>query len=248
MREQNYLHLPQSDRDRFIYRIVSLQRFEEMLEEKSNTLVKPSSWDDPFENFILKSRVRIQTGELASIDFHDQYYAQCWTLQTTSDAMWRIYSPNSRSVRIRTTIRRLAESLSTHEGDWAHISTFIGKVRYLKNDDLLEFAKGAFREGSPRTFAGTLLVKRPAFRHEREIRLIFFQRNQAAKRAPLYSYALEPNRLIDQVMTDPRLTVAESDQLQARIRKIGFQGQLKRSLLYAPPPDLVIPFGDFSSS
>lgn len=245
--QRNYLNLPAEDRDRYIYRIISVDRFKELLQGRHNTLVKPSSWGDPFENFILKSRVRLETGELASMDFHDQYYAQCWTLQTASDAMWRIYSPNALSVRVRTTIRGLAESLSATEGEWAGISVFIGRVQYLSNNKLLDFAQNVFRDGSPRKFAETLLVKRPAFRHEREIRLIFFQRDASRKRQPLYPYPLNSTRLIDQVMTDPRLTSEQTDRLHCQIREMGFQGPLKRSLLYAPPPNLVIPFGHFSS-
>ena len=41
-----------------IYRVFPRHRFFELFEEKKNALVWPTMWEDPFENFILRSRVR----------------------------------------------------------------------------------------------------------------------------------------------------------------------------------------------
>ena len=39
------------DSEQRIYRIFSLSRFEEMIQNQELVLVRPSMWDDPFENF-----------------------------------------------------------------------------------------------------------------------------------------------------------------------------------------------------
>lgn len=162
--------------------------------------------------------------------------------------MWRIYSPNADAVRVRTTLRKLAEGLSHTCGQWDHIEAFIGKVRYLPNESLIRYAKSVFKGGaealSSRLFAQTLLVKRPAFKHEREVRLLFFPRNRASAKDDLYPYTVDPHALIDQIMIDPRLSPNKAYALRDEIQaKTSFSGPIKRSLLYAAPPEMVLPFG-----
>ena len=248
MEKRNYLYLPPPSRESFIYRITSLPHLFALFEKKQNILVKPKKWEDPFENFILRSKVRLKTGELADLAFHDQLYGQCWTLQSASDAMWRIYSPNGDAVRLRTTVRKLAESLSQTCGKWGHVEAFIGRVKYLPNKQLIHYANSVFRGGaeglSSRLFAKTLLVKRPAFRHEREVRLVFFPHDIASASDDLYPYPVDPHALIDQIMIDPRIPQHMASALRDKIRtKTLFSGPIKRSLLYAPPPEIVLPFG-----
>jgi hypothetical protein len=77
-------------------------------------------------------------------------------------------------------------------------------------------------------------VKRWAFQHEREIRLIAW----ANERPPdgVLTYDVNPHELIDQLMLDPRLSIDEAETLKAEIKaRTGFGGPIKRSLLYAPP-------------
>jgi len=82
----NYLDVRPADRRRFIYRIIPTFRLIELLKMKENVLSKPKKWDDPFENFILRSHL-IREGTRVSIGLRDCFYGQCWTLQSVSDAM-----------------------------------------------------------------------------------------------------------------------------------------------------------------
>ena len=122
-----------------IYRIFSQDRFFELFEEQSNSLVQPKKWDDPFENIFLESPVKAATGEFRSFCFHDAVYGQCWTLESRSDAMWQIYSKNGDGIRVRTTVGKLLDSLQAAHGDEAEERCFIGRVRYEKDRQLLEF-------------------------------------------------------------------------------------------------------------
>lgn len=243
MDKNNYLNLKTLELDKPIYRIVTFERFQQLFEQKQNTLVSPVLWDDPFENFILRCPVQLVTGELASVDFHDRYYGQCWTLKSASDAMWRIYSQDKRGIRMRTTIRRLMQSLDNHCGDWGSVCAFIGKVQYLNEAKLTAFARQAWQQVAPASFAKTLLVKRPAFSHESEVRLIYLEREPLSAGQKTYSYPVGPHSLIDQVMCDPRLSPTEYEDLSCRIRGVGYDGKILRSLLYAPPPKFVLRFG-----
>lgn len=82
MESDNFLFLPSDTRERFIYRIISIERLIETFASRNNTLVKPRLWDDPFENFILRCRIRLPDGAFATFGFQDQFFGQCWTLQS----------------------------------------------------------------------------------------------------------------------------------------------------------------------
>ncbi len=242
--QPNYIGIKPTDRSRYIYRIMSMKRLEELFVKRQNVLVRPSLWEDPFENFILNSPARMPDGTTVTFGFNNDFFGQCWTLKSTSDAMWRIYSPKKDAVRVRTTIRKLADSLSTGLADWAHQQVHIGKVQYLKDVELIDFGNEVFTHGlQADALARTLLVKRKAFLHEKEVRLLYFEKDPNPQ-SDLYAYSIDPHALIDQIMIDPRVPLDRVENFKKQIRKkTGFTGKLVRSLLYAPPDGMIFPIG-----
>ena len=242
MRRSNYLHLSDKELDSYIYRIVSIDRLIEIYKVKENALVKPSAWDDPFENFILKSKVRQLSGEIIDYGFHNHFYGQCWTLHKASDAMWRIYSPDKNGVRIRTTVRKLASSLTSAGIGLPDATCYIGKVRYLSNKKLTEFSNSVYEDGSVAvdSLFESLLVKRRSFSHEKEVRLLYGDVTYNYSNE-MFAYSINPNELFDQLMIDPRKSHKEFKSLKAKIQsEAGATCMIKRSLLYAAPEEIVL--------
>lgn len=137
-------------------------------------------------------------------------------------------------------------SLFRYCGHWAHDEVFIGRVQYLPERKLEIFAKGILRSDggflSTRLFAKTLLIKRPAFRHEKEVRLIFRPHHGSKGTEDLFRYSIDPNELIDQIMIDPRMDEEAANNAKNQIRlRTDFSGEIKRSMLYGPPPKWIIP-------
>lgn len=246
LNNNNYIDIDLKVKDQYIYRIISIDRLFELFSNKENVLVSPKKWEDPFENFILKSKARLPDGEIVDFGFRDDFYGQCWSRHKASDAMWRIYSPKFTGVRIRTTIPKLANSLAVGLQPWQNIRCFIGKVRYLNNNKMMDFANNVFRgKINPEAYelAKTLLIKRPAFKHENEVRLLYFEKENG-KPHSIYTYTIDPHALIDQIMIDPRVDYSEFQKIKADIKsKTEFKGRILRSLLYAPPKNMVFPFG-----
>jgi hypothetical protein len=223
-----FLNLSEQDLNQRVYRIIPLERLLQLFETGKNVLVHPRKWEDPFENIALNS-VFPRLG----------VYGQCWTSHTASDAMWRIYSPKTDGVRIRTTVRVLFGSL-LKATPRTGARPFIGRVRYLSDRDLIRFAKHAIEaaDSEPAECARTLLVKRRAFHHEREVRLIAVQVG-SHRGQDLLAYDTNPLFIIHQMMLDPRLSPVEAKRLREKIyRRTGFRGPILRSLLYTLPPEL----------
>ena len=139
-----YLNLKDSDLKKYVYRTISYERLIELFESKENTLVKPKLWEDTFENFVLKAKLRVDDNKVVEYDVHDRIYGQCWTLEKSSDAMWRIYSPDKKSIRIRTTVENLLDSMSMSLIDTPKCFNSVGKVEYLSEKKLLDRAHETF--------------------------------------------------------------------------------------------------------
>lgn len=228
-----------------LYRTLPLQRFYELFSNRENVLVRPKLWDDPFENLALTSPVEID-GKLGQFGFHEDYYGQCWTTQSISDAIWRIYAAQKngvpQGVRIRSTVAKVLGELSkAHTPDLARIRCFIGKVRYLTDKQLVHFAATHFADGidmggDGKVLADSLLVKRRAFKHEGEVRLIYAATEGTEPDADLFRYDIDPHAMIDQVMLHPQLPGAAAAKLKRDIRtQTGFNGPILHSQLYSRP-------------
>jgi hypothetical protein len=233
----NLINLSKADLDRYIYRITKPEYVYSLFRTRQNVLVSPGSWDDPFENFVLKSMATLPSGERIEWGFKDDFFGQCWTLHSASDAMWRIYAKDKEGIRLRTTVRKAFEDLSRFAGINASHQAYVGKVRYLPARRLRTFARDAISMPfTPQGFASTLLVKRPAFRHEDEVRLLFLANETNARDETRLRYDVDPHSMIDQMMLDPWLSTSEAAALTATVRQnTGFKGPILRSLLYAPP-------------
>jgi hypothetical protein len=230
------------DLDQKIYRIFSYGRFQEMFGNKELVLLNPSKWDDPFENFFLKTEVDCGGGEIATLEaLARDWYGQCWTTQSDSDAMWRIYSPEKEKngIRVSTTIRKLFTAIWDAADDSAYLKFFIGKVEYLTKADIIAFLnKTSFSSitmgGTNDLFSQLLLVKRTEFSHENEIRIIVDDVDKLIgdHRSKTYKIAIDPHTLFDEVCIDPRTTVFEFESLKTQVKAIGITLPIVHSQLY----------------
>ncbi len=218
---RNFLNADGLSPDTPIYSIMQEEHLLNLFKDKKNVLRKPSDWDDPFENFILKSEVQLSSGEKGVFDFHDDFYGQCWTLNKNSDAMWRIYSQGKNGIQVTTTIRKLLKSLHEHLGEDAIGYGFVGRVQYFGDKELVEFGDTVFDSKAKIVnftpgvttvnTVRTLFVKRCAFKHEEEVRLIRVSKQQKPTEA-LYKYPVDPHDFVDQLMLDPRLSEASFEK------------------------------------
>lgn len=253
--EKNLISLSESDFDSPIYRIYPLEKFEAMLASNQDALVNPTKWEDPFENFFLErtevldsvSGVPIPLKNLAQ-----DWYGQCWSFNQDTDAMWRIYSPDSQAkvgVKVATTPRRLFQNLKLVGSAAPYLQFFIGKISYLMEQQITKLMQGlTFSDvalgGQGDKFAHLLCIKREAFQHENEVRLIFQDiENSGSKRGAngVFKYRLDPNVLFDEVVLDPRLKDADVATIVSKLKAANCKLQIAQSPLYQAPR-FVIPF------
>lgn len=238
MQENNVLNLGDV---RSVWRVFNPEYLLHDIEQRRLTLVRPSSWDDPFENFLEKCRFKLPTGEpVDATPVLGRFFGQCWTMAPDeTDATWRIYSPSKIGVRVRSSIVSLGTRLCDASDPLAAVKYFVGSVSYVSYELLdvsLRHAATAMLTGNGgRNLVQTLLIKRREFEHEREVRLIFYDAEDQFKGQPLWSVAIEPDEVFEEAVFDPRMPAMDVVEWTRRFRAAGFHGPISQSTLYRPP-------------
>jgi hypothetical protein len=224
--------------DQHIYRIMPQDHVISIFKMNQNVLSQVHKWKDKFESFQLQLG-GIVDGEQFGYGFKNNFVGQCWSTQFLSEAMWGIYAndTNRRYLRIRSTPRKLLNSLVDAHPKIPHDTCFIGKVEYKIEKELKAFVEGgAHLHITSKALARSLLLKRRAFRHEREVRLIYFAEDQRHFEDGLYRYKVNPHELITQIMGDPNRDRWQWKSDKAKIKAAtGYNGPVKRSKIYDPP-------------
>ena len=183
-----------------LYRIISFPTFINMIENKVERYVNPTSWEDTYEGYMLrmmeKSENRKKVIEvLFDIvspnkieDVITNYlklwaarwlcYGQCWSKTDESDAMWRIYCYDKMAVRIETTEDEIY-SLLNHSNLPKTCVTEIRDVEYdLDSENILKSQAQVLKECQKTV--DPFFLKRQAFEHENEKRVIIFDKEKSA--------------------------------------------------------------------
>ena len=235
---RSIIGLNSEEMDQHIYRIMPEEYVIGIFNKNENVMSQVHNWKDKFENFQLRLG-GILNGETFEYSFKSDFVGQCWTREYLSEAMWGIYANDKekRFLRIRSTPRKLLSGLIQAHPEMPQDTCFIGKVLYKTESELEEYLRndGILQIDAAR-FAESLLLKRKAFSHESEIRLIYFGNNNSYNKNGLYSYSVDPHSMITQIMADPNRNPQtwETDK-QRLFEATGFNGKIKRSQIYDPP-------------
>lgn len=173
-----------------LYRIISLETFIDLLHNKRERYVRPSTWEDTFEGYLYNKLYDVEERRRIIFDIYNNVcpqnykatidnilklehakwfvYGQSWSSVSESDAMWRIYSYNNHSIQIKTTDTRLHNILSSID----YISYDIKSIKYDVDpqDDLLHLQVNQLK--NTLSIYEPFLHKRKAYRHEAEKRVL----------------------------------------------------------------------------
>lgn len=246
------LNLKESELDKPIYRIISFDRFYIMLQMKNNSLSRPGTWEDPFENLIRNLRITGRFKCDAQLCNCENAFAQCWSFSSENDLLWRVYS-NGDGLRIKTTPRKLINSVlksncfetivsnpkkySDHEIE--QINCFIGKVEYKTINEIKKYFEEFSDNRSYIHEIRSLIIKREPFVDEREVRLIVLHFDGYGIPHELISeffeYDIIINEIFDEIVFDPRISDAKFDAFKDLLRKSGYDNEIKKSDIYRVP-------------
>jgi hypothetical protein len=239
--KKNFINLIDPDYDIPLYRVFKIEHLLQVFTTGKLTLVKPSRWDDPFENFLMKAEANLKRQGVDSNIHHyrDEYYGQCWTTNgKENDALWRIYSPDKNGVRVKVPLENLGKSFFNYHSQNCRESCFLGKVAYLRQRELLEMITNKNdnldKDKMPLKQARSLFVKRKEFEHENEFRLVYH--HKLTNNEDLYKFDFDPLEHFSQLVFDPRMDENCYSAFKDFLVKLKYpSGLITKSKLYQFP-------------
>ena len=227
-----------------IYRCIHFERLLEMLLHKNIVLVKTKMWEDPYENFLFKTKIISGLHYTSLSSFTDSLYGQCWTIKKETDALWRIYSPTKQAVIIKTKISKLAKVLSDSESllddrfdTWRKA---IAPVEYFSKNKIQNVIRQYLTLAlpDPNIAFNSLFIKRSEFRHEHEVRIIIQKKGQPEDdyykngERKFVKLPIDPNDFIEEILLDPRINESQKELYSNIFRSAGYLGKINKSNLY----------------
>jgi len=217
--------------DTKLYRYISLSQFLSFVETKKITLNNINEWDDTWEAPAGKIPIQTTDGKISfpGWTIFNDMYGQCWSLEGSSDALWRIYSPHREGLLLQTSVKKF--ELMKNQIKFGMLSPII----YY--DDLMQTFKYIKTVKFPKNFFIDAFLKRKAFEHEKEVRLITLNDERCLrkriKECRYIEIELNPLDFIEGILIDPRA----SDQYVTAIKKYceraGFTIVPEKSDLYS---------------
>ena len=225
-----------------IYKYIPLKYVLMMVGNKQLLMNKVNSWEDPYENFFYKEDFKMPDGrQVSALDLTNGIFGQSWTLLEESDAMWRIYSQNKDAIKIKTTAEKLFNIIYTDDACMA--TSYIGKVNYFTQSKIQSWISSLSLEYSNINQIATesMFMKRDAFSHEQEVRIIKVLDSYATERNKVsLSYDIDPEYLIDEYCLDPRLDDYMTDVYKQGLIHVGVNPtKITKSRLYEFTPQTI---------
>lgn len=202
-----------------LYRYIKLSCFLELMETHSMYLTNLNSWDDLWE---LPAKNKMPE------EFKDMYYGQCWSLQGISDALWKIYAKDKEGILIQSSIEKFYNLQGIKLGK-------LSPVMYYEDLDLA-LSKSNSMEGIDKIFYHGLL-KRKAFEHEKEVRLITLNTetcidNNCKKHDSTLLVKVDTFDFIEDIFIDPRASNWFVDTIKIYCKRLNLHITPKKSDLF----------------
>jgi len=175
-----------------VYRYMPVHRLWQILATKRLYFMRNSKWDDPFEGFLVKKYCLITGKEFASLN-ENKFFLCCCRIEER-DHLWRNYTPNKDGVLITfrsMELLALQGQINCYPIKYpqkAEIKTLLDKINnnQIHEDEILSL----------------FFIKRFAFQPENEIRFLL---EDSTIRDDTVGLEINPNRIIERVLFDPRM-------------------------------------------
>jgi hypothetical protein len=241
--------------DAVIWRFMNSTKFLSMIVKQTLFFCRADKLEDPYEGQVPKRSIEVKREYLKSMSVSPSMietfanldaasrelartavFLNCWHVNNDeSAAMWKLYASNDEGIAIRSTVKRLRDSLARYS-----MPIYMGTVDYI------DFARDVIQHGN--VFL-PFLHKRHSFEHENELRVVGWlpnmfshipmikgeNLNQRVERLrPLFDghIPVDLEVLIEKAYVAPTAPAWYTDLIQSVVDKYGLNKKVERSSLY----------------
>ena len=205
-----------------LFKYMPLDRFIQSVDNNELVFVSPEKWYDPFEQLyygIDCSNKKYNTQDIVCMCVSDKS-------STNEDASWRVYSEeNKKSVRLSFRTETLLEILNAFAEKEGY-EVYVGRAEYSFNRDEIrnlhktssdDYAYYFPDEMRVEHYLSLMLLKRPAFEYENEVRF-FLVKDKIGAQLLKISCEYKTKKLVTSVMLSPYPPVREGDDIAFKVR------------------------------
>ena len=237
--KEAYENQKSSVEEKTIFKYFRIDNLMHILQKKCLFIDKVKEcWEDKYENFLLKENILVGGSPLQTDQIAEGIYGQSWTTLEESDAMWRIYSPDKRGVKIQTTTKKLFDAV--YVNDACMSDTFLRCIKYKPQAEIDQWAKSLQGVSSQIQFQSkltdSLFLKRDEFIHEKEYRIVKSLDSETVESistAKRIAFRINVDDFIEKYVFDPRISDECYNCLSQELIRNGVNPtKISRSKLY----------------
>lgn len=227
-------------------RYMSFNRLLDCFVNKRFVFPKYIRFKDPWEGFFHEARLKHDDYQDETVLGKHYPFIMCFTNHKESDAMWHTYSKNTTRVKIVTSVsklKKLVNKPSSGFDSYLRTIEYLSKSNIENADFLIKRFPGVFKKGDrlaswEHAIIDCLFIKRDAFKHEDEVRLLLYFKEK--QKDDFYHLYTDPNEIIERVVLDPRIKKELEELYRDSLIKLGYKnfdgdkGIVVKSDLYKP--------------
>lgn len=224
--------------DKRFFRYYSLGNAQKSISNSNFWFSNPSEWEDPFEKLFIEAKYKYN-GQNYDFPFKNQLFCFCITEEDNSLASWKAYSDDQITIRFQINTKEFVSLLELQ----TDFQVYIGKVRYLATKQIngktgpVNFdLKNLFNNELPyKNKLDLLLLKRYAFRYEKEYRIILVSKSITERKKGIV-VPYNPNlihELISEIKIGPSKDVQLVQNLKNQFKSLGVK-KVSQSKLISP--------------
>ena len=240
-------YLGEGNKNRFIYKYIDLEALIVSLATDTIRFVEPLQWEDRYE-------ARFYNASYANVDNAvgntPTVLACCFSHEKVNEAAWKIYSHakaglGARCVKLkinkkafRDAIVRMNAGYRLYEGevnydlDGYHIDNL--HRRQYPNGKPNDLHKEVFGDFDLSSYLSLMLVKRPAFRHEQELRYLMIPQSPVLRGdAVSIDMHIDWNGILNGISVDENCSDTEMEILNHVLRSKGISISPEREFIYS---------------
>lgn len=228
--------------DADLWRYMDLSKFLSLLTSESIWLARSDRFKDKKEGVFhsamreeldkiyadfKRDEILLDAGIKNASDFQcyliDNTYILCWHINSEENSvMWNSYGQSENSIAIKTTARKLEQSLDLKEVEKVAIEVALDEVEYLEHDSV----------ASQKNYRQPFFIKRPHFAFEREARLYLLAKDKKNScDAPIgYGLKVNLNNFIDEIYVHPDSEEWFYSAVQELAKKYDLKASIKRGI------------------
>ena len=229
------------------YRIIDVGILIKMFKENKIYFASPLNWQDKWEKLDIEYPTKRQTTLFNRK--RGRIYAQCWTKENYSWALWKMLSPNGYGVSLKTDLSKLYSLMPSDIRNDYKIDDIIKKVIYLKEEEIIDnIKKSSLKENiALNSILKMFYLKRRAFTFEEEYRIIIpKKRNYSSLQFEkigdkrFVSYKCNPCDYILSIYFDSNIDPYVYDVFKSIFIEFGFKGTIGKSTIDERPNKIIL--------